>query len=615
MFMSKTSWFILSIFFAITIIFSPGKIYAFNQDCRDRYLTLINPVRGRVFWKDQSLKPIVDQYNLISKYNLSATWLLQYDVLQDKLLMEQIKGFNDSQEKGLFLEISPNFADKARVVYPYDVAWFEPRAVFLSGYSQSERRRLADTVFKEFKNNFGYYPKSVGAWWIDSYSLAYLKEKYDIKSALIVADQKTTDRYGVWGQWWGYPYYPVKANILTPANSLEDKQDVVVLQWAQRDLTLAYGEGPEHSNYSLQANDYTSLSQDTQYFEKLTNVYLDCKNPIGQITVGLETGIESVGNLDEYKKQLSVLRRMKNLKSVSMSEFALKFADVYPQFPREVTLEDDNSIWNLNTKFRSNGKLSDLVVYKQKASFRDYFVADDSKFLNRRLDKAVMGESAFFLRWFIFAVIIIGVFSYYRRKLKVFIISLLFAEASFGLVLQSYDKFGWQVFFGSAVGHLALTQIFIIILSFLVIFIFARKWRKANLWLIPLSFAFDPVIQALRFSIISGQYLFGIALDNLKFIGVAFGKPFHLSLINQDFPAYQAVALLRIDYNKIWGNPLFSLIVYPVIHLGLAIVLGYILALIPEKTRKFLIIILSLLFIWHLTNIFQADPRIVTPDF
>ncbi len=613
-FISKTYWFLLFIFLTITIIFFPGKIYAYTQDCGDRYLTLINPVRGRAFWRDQSLKPISDQYNLISQYNFSATWLVQFDALQDKELVEYIKSFNDSQDMGLFLEISPNLAEKARVIYQYDAAWSEPQAIFLSGYSQSERIRLIDTLVKDFRENLGYYPKAVGAWWIDSYSINYLKEKYDIKAALIVADQKSTDRYGVWGQWWGYPYYPSKANILTPADNLKDKQDIVILQWAQRDLSSAYGDGPKYSNYSLQANDYTSLGQDTQYFEKLTNVYLDCKNPIGQITVGLETGIESVGNLDEYKKQLLILRSMKNLKSVSMSEFAFKFAEVYPQFPKEITLEDDNSVWNLNTKFRSNGKLNDLVTYKQTTSFKDYFVADKSKFLNRKLDGAMINESDFFMKWFIFAVIILGIFSYYRRKFKVFIISTLFAVASFGLVLKSYNEFGWKIFFGSAVGHLALTQILLIILSFLVILILAR-WRKVNLWLVPLSFAFDPIIQALRFSIISGQYLLGFAVDNLRFVGVAFGRPFHLGFVNQDLPAYQAAALLRIDYNKIWSHPLLSLFIYPVIHLGLAIVLWYFLNRLPQKTRNFLILLLSLLFAWHLANIFQADPRVVTPDF
>ena len=67
-------------------------------DCDNRYLTLVNPVRGRGLWFDQSLDPIDSQYSLVSKYKLPATWLLQYDVLKDQELMEKIQSMNESQE-------------------------------------------------------------------------------------------------------------------------------------------------------------------------------------------------------------------------------------------------------------------------------------------------------------------------------------------------------------------------------------------------------------------------------------------------------------------------------------------------------------------------------------
>ena len=272
------------IFLAFTFLIQPGNLIASeNTACDNRYVTLVNPVRSRDLWIDKSINPLKKQYDEARKNNLPVTWLLQYDVLKDKDLLKEIKSFNSAQEIGVFLEVSLKSTEAARVIYPHSVPWFSPEAVFLSAYSQSERRKLIDQLFEDFKSEFGFYPKSVGAWWIDSYSLQYMKDRFAVKAVLVVADQKTTDNYGVWGQWWGVPYYPSKANILTPASNRENKQDVVILQWAQRDPALATGEGPKFSNYSLQANDYIRQGKDTAYFQSLINSYLDCRNSLGQV--------------------------------------------------------------------------------------------------------------------------------------------------------------------------------------------------------------------------------------------------------------------------------------------------------------------------------------------
>src|SRR3990172_4069405 len=216
-------------------IFFPRLIEAqINERCDNRYVTLVNPVRGRDLWLDKSTKPLFDQYSLIEKHKFSVTWLMQYDVLVDSEIIELTDDFDERQEFGLFLEVSPKFAQDARVLYPHAVAWNDPNAIFLSGYAQSERKRLIDTLFDKFNEMYGYYPKSVGAWWIDSYSLSYMDEKYGIDTVLIVADQKTTDDYGVWGQWWGVPYRPRNENILIPADSPANASGFFVIQWAQR---------------------------------------------------------------------------------------------------------------------------------------------------------------------------------------------------------------------------------------------------------------------------------------------------------------------------------------------------------------------------------------------
>lgn len=610
-FVSQLALFLL----ILVIVFNSGEVLAQQPMCDNRFVTLINPVRGRDLWVDKTINPLKNQYELIRKHNFPATWLLQYDVLSDKYLLDEIRKLEQGQEIGAFLEVSQNFAEQSRVLYPHAVPWFSPRAVFLSGYSQSDRRKLIDKLFKEFKLEFGFYPKSVGAWWIDSYSLNYMKDKYGIKTVLIVADQKTTDNYGVWGQWWGMPYYPSYANILTPASSMNNKEDVVILQWAQRDPVLAYGEGAKYSNYSLQANDYTRQGKNTKYFGDLVSVYLDCQNPVGQITVGLETGIESIGYLNEYENQLEYLSGIPNLNTVTMSQFSDRFSKVFPLFPKQFIIDYQDSSWILKIDSRDNPKLKDSIKYQQDVAFSDFFVSDNQGFLNRNLEQLNSKSSLSYFPYFLPVILILGSFLLYKKLFHLWMMGTLFAVSSFGLILKSNYNLGWQVFYGSVVPYLIYTQVILILVAYLLIWLlYNLKFIKNNsliLWFIPLSFGLDCIIQTLRFSYISGKYYFGFALDNLSFVGFSFSKPFSLEFINRDFPSFLAAALLKFDFTKIWDNLYLSLLVYPLVHISFAIVAGYFIIKLPHRIRETIIGVFIILTAWHLINIFQADPRLV----
>lgn len=583
--------------------------YAQEQvNCDNRYLTLINPVRSRELWLDKSLNPLQDQYDLIEKNSFSGTWLIQYDVLKDPELIHKIKEFNSKQEIGVFLEVSKDYAETARVIYPYDVPWFSPKAVFLSSYSPAERKRLIDKLFTDFKSKFGFYPKSVGAWWIDSYSLQYMKDKYQINAAMIVADQKTTDNYGVWGQWWGVAYYPSKNNILTPASTTANKLDLVIVQWAQRDLTKAYGEGYLHSNYSLQANDYIRLGENINHFNNLVETYLDCRNKVGQVTVGLETGMEGVGYIDEYMNQLESLKKRDYLKSVTLSEFAKSFRSAYPTLVNEVYLGHGNQSWILNTTQRSNEFLHDKIIYHPNVSFADHFIADKSNFLDRKLsiNKA---ESPFFPYWIV--IFIIGSFFAMRKKVfRVWVYYLIFVAGTYGLIWRSYESLGWKIYFGPVLDPLILYQSGLALLA-VMIFLFLIRFKNYQelMKFLPLTFGLIFVLTQLRYTHLSGIYYFGVGLDDLRFLGVGFKPALNLKFINTDLLAYQSAALIRIDHNKIWEFSWIGFIVIPVVQILIAIVLFKLYSKFPKRVIRIIIMLLIILTLFYFINIFSLDPR------
>lgn len=580
-------------------------------DCENRYLTLINPVRSRELWFDKSLKPLHDQYKFIKTHNFSGTWLIQYDVLSDKELVTEIKKFNSQQEVGVFLEVSKEYANKARVIYPYDVPWFSPNAVFLSAYSPSERIRLIDKLFGDFKAEFGIYPKSVGAWWIDSNSLQYMKDKYRITSAMIVADQKTTDNYGVWGQWWGVPYYPSKNNVLVPASSISNKLDLVVVQWAQRDLTKAYGEGYLYSNYSLQANDYIRLGENTNHFNKLVDTYLDCRNKIGQITVGLETGIESVGYIDEYAKQLEELKKRDYLKSVTLFEFAKNFKEVHPNIIDRVYLGKGKDEWILNTSYRSNVFLKDRIDYYPDIVFADHFIADKNDFLDRKLPIGKQ-KSDYFPYW-IFIFILGGLWAFIQKVFSKWIYYLIFVGGALGLFWKSYESLGWKVYFGPILDPIYLYQLGLALLT-LVTFILLLRLKKLSGFIkcLPLTLGLIFILTQLRYTQISGVYYFGFGIDDLRFLGLGFKQTLNFQFINADLPAYQAAALIRFDHNKIWENPLLGFVFLPIVQIIIALVFYKFSSKFPQKLIQVITIILIVLTIFYFINIFSLDPRKVT---
>lgn len=428
------------------------EVKTIQTENNHKFVTVVNPIRGRELWKDKSLKPIDDQYKVINNLGLKATWLIQDDVIRDKELVAEIKQFNPNQELGVFLEVSKDLAYKARVYYPTEIEWYSPKAVFLSAYDLNDRKKLIDEMMKNFKSNFGYLPKSAGAWWIDSYSQQYLENKYKIKIFLICADQKTTDKYGIWGQWWGYPYIPSTTNVLVPGNSKS-----VVIQWAQRDLEKAYfGEGYSVSNYSLQANDYLSQKLDIKYFEKLAGQYLSVEK-LGQITMGLETGIESIGNEIEYEKQLKWITDNK-ITSLKMSEFGDKYREIYyNRNPEKIILGD----WIFTPEMRTNKKLGEKTIYQKDLVFKDFYKKDDSEFLNRiYVSENLTKKKVIKLEMIVKIILLIGGF------------------------------------------------------------VTAIKFKKIKWWMVLIFVVLVWATIHARYSIVDGQKMVGFLLDNFRFVGI-----------------------------------------------------------------------------------------------
>lgn len=129
---------ILSAFY-LKPIYAQGK----NDFSVNQFVTIVNPIRISVYSTDPK-ESLTTQYSQVNKRGLAATWLLTFDVFSDKETAEAAKQMDNSQELGIFLEVTPKYASESEVIYNKTDSWHRSNSVFLSGYTQQDRIKLID---------------------------------------------------------------------------------------------------------------------------------------------------------------------------------------------------------------------------------------------------------------------------------------------------------------------------------------------------------------------------------------------------------------------------------------------------------------------------------------
>lgn len=209
------------------------------------FIRLLEP-RDAKITEDVLYETVVEQVKIMKKYRLGGTFLLQYDALLDPRYQNLLKNLpSGSFEIGAWWEIPQPLVEKAglkwRGRYPWD--WWA-NVGFSTGYSPEEREKLVDIYMSDFKKIFGYYPKSVGSWFIDAHTLEYLYEKYKIVASCNCKDQYGTDGYTLWGGYWNQAYYPSKINSYMPAQHEENQIPVPIFRMLGSDPIRQYDHGP-----------------------------------------------------------------------------------------------------------------------------------------------------------------------------------------------------------------------------------------------------------------------------------------------------------------------------------------------------------------------------------
>lgn len=239
-----------NILFALALL--AGLFLASCQQEREqpRIVNIVNFIRQtepRIpeFTDEVLYQTVVSQVEELNKYQFKSTFLLQYDALinpkYQKLLTEETV---PGTEIGGWWEITQPHVEAAglkwRGRYPWD---WHADVGFSSGYTPEEREKLVDAFMTKFKEIFGYYPKSIGSWFIDAHTIGYMYEKYGIVASCNCKDQMGTDGYTLWGGYWNQAYYPSKTNAYMPAQTEDAQIPVPVFRMLGSDPIYQYDTG------------------------------------------------------------------------------------------------------------------------------------------------------------------------------------------------------------------------------------------------------------------------------------------------------------------------------------------------------------------------------------
>lgn len=372
-----------------------------------RIINIINFIRQtdyRIENSDSLLyQTVEEQLKLINRYNLPATFLLQYDALIKPEYQQLLKSqLNQQSEIGGWLEITQPQVEDAGLEWRGEHSWVSHANIaFSTGYTKDEREKLVDVYMEKFKEIFGEYPKSMGSWYIDAHTLNYMYEKYGIIASCNCKDQIGTDGYTLWGGYWNQAYYPSKLNGYMPAQNQEQQIPVPVFRMLGSDPIYQYDDGLGNDRQGVISLEpvYTQAGKNRAWVHYFFNAIVNqpCL-AFNYAQAGQENSFTWDAMKDGLEMQIPIidsLQRTQKVQVLTLAETGKWFKEKFSTTPatavtvlNDIRNENNKTVWFNSRYYRAN-----LLWKNQDFSFRDIHLFDE-RFKSQYVDKP--GESSQF---------------------------------------------------------------------------------------------------------------------------------------------------------------------------------------------------------------------------
>ncbi|MCH5157151.1 MAG: hypothetical protein J1G02_04670 [Clostridiales bacterium] len=197
---------------------------------------------GRKDVRDESLDIFLFQQQSAHEQGLKTTIQITYASLFSDKIVEIAKEHHDKygDEIGLSLLGLPckQFREKYNT---------EDFCIWM--FDEQTKMDIVDDCFSLFYEKFGFYPESTGSYFLDAFTINYIKDKYpSVKCAVATCWEEGPKAYHTCNNSWytfmdggpWNPWIPSKVNSHCPASNKSDDSGIVAIPHLSRDLMACF---------------------------------------------------------------------------------------------------------------------------------------------------------------------------------------------------------------------------------------------------------------------------------------------------------------------------------------------------------------------------------------
>ena len=293
------------------------------------------------------------QMDLVNELGVDATFLLQYDVYANDDFVGMIKErAGENIELGLWYEIVEPLTTACGMKYESERGWkwdWYIKPSFSMSYSLRDREILIDEAMRKFREVFGYYPRTVGSWIIDTYTINYLTEKYDIDAICYCRDQINTDAYTLVGGYFNQAYYPSVNNMFTPAQSVELQGKTPMIRLLGSDPIHNYDNGRfaspdcKRGPYTMELTYNKVSGGNPRIVDWYLKSYFDTEDlGFSYMQIGQENSFAMYDLITPLRMQVEKIQRIEGVRIEKMCDTGRAFKEKYKTTPATSVCALDN---------------------------------------------------------------------------------------------------------------------------------------------------------------------------------------------------------------------------------------------------------------------------------
>lgn len=312
---------------------------------------------------DESLSIFKFQQDSAHAFGLKCTIQITYASLFNKEAIECALSYKEKYGDEIGLTLlglpCPEFKEK-----------YKTEDFCLWMFSNETKKEIIDDVFTKFYEVFHFYPESTSCYFLDAFSINYIKEKYpSIKCAVATCWEEGPKAYHTCNNSWytfmdggpWNPWIPSKINSHIPAASKEDDSGIVAIPHLSRDLIACFdGNGSNfgtHPQNVLRGMIYYKDGDNIEY-PYLYNL-IDQYHHLGKYNNGFSYNMMYVGpgwlnkkgrwecpyellskSYLDAMKYYGTLKQKGLLLDLTMSEFADYYRNTHKDY-----LDSENALW------------------------------------------------------------------------------------------------------------------------------------------------------------------------------------------------------------------------------------------------------------------------------